>query len=266
MKFFITDETNITKDDKFEFFVYGGLVVDESEMRGMSRKVLALKKGFNIKKERPIKWGNINWKKEGVLDIEIHEKVKKEILSLVQKSNSKIIISLSPHDFYHEINFVSFKLKQNSEKYLRAQTWALNACLNKFNKYLENINKRGIVIADTFNEEHKNKITEHCFQLYPDGQDMPLNNIVYPTMQVTNEYSQIHQINDVVLGAITYSMREMTHNFMPIIKDNFWRSDIFDYNSILNKGLNIYPKNVHSTELKEKIQKLEAKFKRLIGI
>lgn len=50
MKFFITDESNITRDKKFEFFVYGGLIVDEECLYSLSKKILELKKMQILKK------------------------------------------------------------------------------------------------------------------------------------------------------------------------------------------------------------------------
>ncbi len=268
MRFFITDETNIKKDDKFEFFVYGGLVISELEVKALSRKLLALKRRFNIRKERPIKWNNINWKREGILDPEIHKNIKNEILNLVNQSNAKIIISLSPHDFYHTKTFIGIRINTifNHENYLRTLKFGVNTCLHRFNKYIESMHEKGIILADTFDHRYCPDMKDHCFSLYPDGSgEFPLSNIIYPVIQMENEYSQIHQINDIVLGAITYSMREMAENFFPIIKDNFWKGSD-NYLSIFGHGINIYPKSIATAHIQEKKEKLVQKFKRLMNI
>jgi hypothetical protein len=267
MKFFITDETNITRNDKFDFFVYGGMVVDELELKSLSKKIISLKKGFNIKEDRPIKWPNVKWNGEGVLDLDIHSRIKSLILEMVGRSKCKIIICLSPQDFYHNntiIERLKIKSKIDPEKHLRTQKYALNACLGKFDKLLLDTNDFGMILADSFNEQHRTELTKHSLSLYPSGGERELKNIVYPIIQVNNEHSHIHQINDVVLGAITYSMREMAENFLPIIKNNFWGSSDDGFLTIEGKGISIYPKKIATPQMEEKVQKLKEKFSRLI--
>ncbi len=277
MKFYITDESNITKDDKFEFFVYGGLIIDELEIRKLSEKLLELKSNFNIAKERPIKWPNVNWNKQGELDSDVNKKIKEKILGAVSLSGCRILIYLAPHDFYHEYkikiaNLTDIKISSyiDPKKYIKAQTYALNVCSQKFNKFLESINEVGMILADNFENSNPKEIIKHCSSLYTDGVkyssgvNTSLDRIVVPILQVNNEYSHIHQVNDVVIGAITYSMREMSENFLPIIKNNFWAGKFGDSNTIINYGINIYPKSTTTLEMTDKIKKIENKFKRLL--
>lgn len=103
----------------------------------------------------------------------------------------------------------------------------------------------------------------HCFDLYPSGVDVELNRIVSPVIEMDNEYSHIHQVNDVVLGAITTSMREMEHNFLPIIRDNFLKIGD-DHSTIIDNGICIYPKRSSSPLIVQKITTLGSKFQRLL--
>lgn len=262
MKFFITDESNISKDHKFDFFIYGGLVIDEKDVRKLSEKIINIKKSFNLKKERPIKWDNINWKKEGCLDKDIHRKIKELILETISKSDCKIIICLSPQDFYHDLSFVD-KIKEviNSQKHKRTQEYAINSSLGRFNSYLDSLDEKGMVLADTFNTSFKEYITSHCFSIFP----IEHPNIIYPIIQLDNEYSQLHQINDIVLGSITCSMKEASYNFLPLLRDNFWIIND-DITTIFRKGINIYPKNTNNPDMISKIQIVKEKFKRLLNI
>ena len=266
MKFYITDESNISKDSKFDFFVYGGLVVDDSEMHKLCSKIFGFKQSLGIKKERPIKWNNFNWNGEGTLDVTKHSKIKELILNLISRSNCEIIICLSPQDFYHDTSFTG-KIKSiiNPGLHLRTQKYAITDCLKKFNSYLEDKGVNGIVIADMFSTGSKKDMGLHCFSLYPDGDGTRLDQIIYPVIQIDDHYSQIHQINDVVLGAIVFSMKEGVHNFLPQLKENFWKKDS-DYLTILRRGINIYPRAPKLKSLEDKIKNLEEKFKRLIGI
>lgn len=267
MKFFITDETNVSKDDKLQFFIYGGLIVDENDLGLLSRKILAIKQGFNVKKERAVKWNNANWHNEGMLDSETHAKLKETVLKTVARSNAKIVVYLSPHDFYHESSLFDLlrRTNFNKEKYMRSQEYAINACLAKFDKYLKESGSKGMVLADMFQDEYKAGLAKHCFALYPNGIDVPLENIIYPVMQVADEYSQIHQVNDIVLGAISYSLRELSKNFLPVIRDNFWRGARSGEVTIMDFGINIYPKKETPNQiLNDKIAKVKAKFNRLL--
>lgn len=266
MKFFITDESNITKDNKFDFFVYGGLIVDDTEIKNLAKKLIGIKRGLNIKENRPIKWPNINWNNEGILDANLHSKIKSDILDVVSKSNAKILICLSPQDFYHDINIFGLKIRQSidRDKYLRAQIYGINSSVSKFNKYLDSINDVGIVLSDTFEQQYTKELTDHCLSLFPDGCYTKLDNVIYPIIQINNEHSEIHQINDVVLGAITCSLREMEKNFIPIIKNNFLGYSESGFDSVINSGINIYPKNIKTQQMREKVEKLKEKFKRLM--
>ncbi len=269
MKFFITDETNIVENCEFKFFIYGGLVVDESDMRSLCRKVLALKRGKNIDENRPIKWTNVKWGKEPKLDNAVHTEIKDEMLTLVGKSECKIILYLSPQDFYHINTIAGIKIKRSIDntKHLQTQQYAVNVCLGKFNEYLNSINKRGVVIADTFVDSFKKEMTSHCFETFSKGTNYSkLERVILPIMQIGNEYSQIHQLNDIVLGAIQFSLRESSYNFLPKIKDNFWKSHTANYMTVFGNGVNIYPKTAKSEHIRKITVETKEKFIRLIGI
>jgi len=80
VKVYFTDETNVNRNPQLGFFIYGGIVIDEVELKPLSQSVLEAKRRFGVAKERPIKWPNINWKGKGVLDPHVHEQIKEAIL------------------------------------------------------------------------------------------------------------------------------------------------------------------------------------------
>jgi len=266
MKIFFVDDSNISIDRKLEFFLYGGIAVDESDVLKLVKFLYGLKRDQRIKQERPIKWENINWHKEGILDPGKHKKIKEEVLNFVGQSSCKIIIYLAPHDFYHKID--SKKLPQeikfiiDPQKQIRALKFALNICLQKFNSYLDEDNNLGLVFADEFGgKKIKKYLTDYCFTLCPQGTRVSgLEHIVYPVINIDSEYSSVHQINDIVLGAIQHSLKEITYNFIPIIKKNFWG----DGKQIMGKGINIYPKKPKVQYIERKLETTQNKFKRLI--
>ncbi len=262
MKFYFTDETNVHRNPQLGFFVYGGIIVDESELRPLSEDIFKIKKQFGLEKERPIKWSNNKWHGHE-LDPLLHKEIKGLILDQFSRSSVKIIISLSPQDFYHSSTFLGIKRveKVDQEKQKVTHKYAINTSLQKFNHYLEEAGSLGMVLADNFAESMREYLTLHCFSLYPDGTTVsPLTNITFPVVQLNNEYSQLHQVNDVVLGCFSYSMMEMSVNLLPRMTNNFWHGDKDNIMSILGRGFNTYPKRPQSLQLQKEIQLLKDKF------
>lgn len=263
MKIFITDETNITRDDKFEFFVYGGLIIDQNEVKALSTKLIEFKKELGIEIERPIKWSNVKWNGKGILDLDIHKKIKEKMLDEVVNSGCKIIIYLAPNDFHHIKNFIGLKTyhKFDENRYIQSQKYALNVCCFKFDKLLIKEDDHGLIFADEFMKGIKSEISKHCEDLYPNGKDYKYERISMPIMQLNNDKSLLHQFNDVVLGAITCSMREMEFNFLPKLKTLFLTDET---GKILGYGINIYPKRPKTNIIKNQLITLQSKFERLL--
>ncbi len=264
MKIFITDEANLNKDDKFEFFVYGGLVINEDAIKDLSTKLILLKQEFGVDKNRPIKWSNINWSKKGELDPELHKKIKDRMISEVVSSNCKIIIYLAPQDFHHNRSLRDLRFFHTFDqyKYIRSQKYAMNVCCHKFDQLLQNEDQYGLVFADTFMKTINKDMTDYCASLYPDGGNYEYKRIAMPIMQLDNEHSLLHQFNDVILGAITCSMREMSFNFLPKLKNSFYKDN---ENKINRYGINIYPKQPKTQEIEKQLLRLRDKFERLLN-
>lgn len=263
MRLFIVDDCNDSWDAKMEFFIYGGIVVPESEAKTLAEGLLALKKEAGVAKERPVKWTNNKWNGEEPLDPEIHADLKEKILALVAASGIKIIVCASPQTFFHRGAVKKngeVKMVIDAETLKRTQKYGLNDSLGKFNTFLEQEGELGFVLADKFVDSIKGEMDGHCFTLFPThGQ------IIHPVVQVDNEESHLHQINDVVLGAIYFSLREMEHNFLPVIRDNFWMTTPGEYPSILHKGFTIFPLMAKYPHIQQSKKNLQDKLLRLIS-
>lgn len=263
MRLLIADECNLTWDDKFDFFVYGGIVINEQDIKPLAEELLGLKKKSGIEKIRPIKWTNNKWKGSPVLDSEIHADIKTKVLDLIASTQSKIIVCLSPQVFYHKVNNDYTKMVIDPETQKRTQEYALNDVLEKFNWFLEEEGELGMVLADNFGDSLKSHMHEHCVGLFPKS---TLDRIVHPVIQLDNQHSYLHQINDVVLGAIYYSLREMELNLLPKLKDSFWMGKSgSSYPDILEKGFTVYPQLPRRLKLAENKKNLQKKFLRLIS-
>ncbi|MBP9842828.1 MAG: hypothetical protein KBC62_02370 [Candidatus Pacebacteria bacterium] len=264
MELLITDECSITWDTNIGYFIYGGIVVNETEAKPLAEAVLKIKQQFGLPKKRPIKWNNIKWQGT-TLDEEVQRNVKDAVLTVFSESQSKIIVCLSPHNFYHNQTIKSngkAKMSIDPATQVRSHEYGLNDVLCKFDSYL-GLDKYGMVLADKFGEAVKSHMDQHCRDCFPNGTRNLLTNIVHPVIQLDNEDSHLHQINDVVLGAIYMSLREMEHNFLPRIKNNFWSSE-GENPTILGYGFNVYPLAPRFGTYQRAKSNLQRKFNRLI--
>ena len=264
MKIYLTDETNAHRNPLLGFFIYGGIVVDETELKPLSQGVLDIKSKYGVPKERPIKWPNKNWSEGEEIPSGTHIAVKDALIDLFAASSAKIIVCLSPQDFYIVRKFIGYEIQRvlDVEKQKRTQKYAMNDVLKKFDQFLDEDSSLGMVLADDFPENMKAHLTEHCFAIFPTGTSASLlQNIAYPVLQVSNEYSQLHQLNDVILGAIGHSLKEMAApNLLPKLKDHFWAGEPGNIMSILGRGFNTYPLLPQVPRLQEDLGALRDKF------
>lgn len=144
----------------------------------------------------------------------------------------------------------------------RSHEYGLNDALFKFNRLLSEGDELGMVLADEFNEAFKSYMTDYCFDKFP---NTSLDRIAYPVIQLKNEFSHLHQINDIILGAICFSLREMGHNFLPVIKDNFWGMNDKP-TEVFYKGFTIFPEVAKYQHIREAKRKIKEKFVRQCGI
>ena len=56
------------------------------------------------------------------------------------------------------------------------------ASLNKFDQYLCECGELGMVLADTFTDDFKQHMKQHCFSIFPDGGIRTMSRIVYPSL------------------------------------------------------------------------------------
>jgi hypothetical protein len=266
MHIFVTDDCNDSWDEKMDFFLYGGLAIPESEARSFAVQLNKIKKSNNVDIKRPIKWTNNGWHGDPPLDTEIHASIKEEVLQLVAGSESKIIVCASPQYFFHQSSSKEGKEKMviDQAALQRTQEYGLNDALKKFNSFLRANEDLGFVIADKFVTSIKNHMDSHCQTLFPGT--FPVSDlIIHSVVQINNEDSALLQINDVVLGAIYFSLREMEQNFLPKIKDNFWMSASEDYASIIGKGFTVFPLIPKYPHIAQAQLGMKRKFSRLIN-
>ncbi len=266
MELLIADECSLTWDTQVGFFIYGGIVVNETEARPLAIKLLEIKQKYTLPKERPVKWNNAKWN-GSTLDEEVHKNIKDEVLTIFTESSAKIIVCMSPHQFYHNPSLGKdgkIIMSIDPATQTRSHEYGMNDLLGKFSRYVGNENY-GMVLADEFGSAVKAHMEAHCANSFPENSKYNIDNIIHPVIQLNNEGSYLHQINDVVLGAIYFSFREMEHNFLPRIKNNFWAVDSGTGLKITGNGFNIYPLRPQYEWCQTANRNLQLKFNRLIS-
>lgn len=263
MKIFFTDETNISRDRQLEFFVFGGVIVEISQIRPIVARLNEIKHGRGIDIYRPIQWSN---KGREPLDPTVHTLIKADVLSLVSEMDFSIIMYLTLQDLYHRYTIEDdFDMRAVIDLNLRKRTqqYAMNVCTHKFNSVLENDKDLGMILTDSFDNSIEDHMANHCMRLFYEGGDFSqLTNIFYTAIQTDEECSPLHQINDVVLGAVQHSLKELHKNFLPNLKNKF----LADSDGIIiGHGFSVYPLRPAVPEYKEAIQKVVEKFDRLIN-
>lgn len=268
MKLFVADECSVSWDERIGFFIYGGLVIDEADARSLAQELLSIKSERGIPKERPVKWTNNKWR-GSLLDEGLHKETKDAVLTLVETSAIKIIVCLSPHSFYHTLKpkvDKSIKMILDLDAHTRTHEYGFNDAVSKFNNYL-GTTEWGLVLVDRFGDSVKTHMDAHCANIFPNNITKPrMDRIIHPIIQLENEESYLHQINDVVLGAIFYSLREMELNLLPKLRSNFWCRDAgVGADGILGYGFTVYPRMPQYDSVAIHKARVETKFLRLVG-
>ena len=242
------------------------MIIEESIIRDLVINYIKIRKSKRIRDDAEIKWTNVN-----DLDPTEQKILKNDILNLIKETDCRIIIYLAPQDFYHKLKLETqngikkIKFQMDKNKYLKALQYATNICLQKFNQYLACIGERGLMLADE-SGSCKKEIQKHCFSLYPEGTSRSaLNQIAYVTIPIDSLYSPIHQINDVVMGAIQHSLKEYKNNFLPLIKDRFWSEMRNGQSTIIGYGFNVYPISADTQWMQKMLERVKDKFIRRIS-
>lgn len=270
MRFFFVDDSNTAIDDKLGFFVFGGLVVDPSTIRDLLFVLRSIKNKYGIPLRRPVKWQNAKWQgKSGPLDASVHQQMKSDVLKAVGSTTSRIIIYLAPHNFYHRSIAGSGDSKKqviDPQLQIKALKFTFNVCFQKFNFFLGREKCFGIVLSDSFPDNIAGELLTHCYDLHVSGTRYSyLEKVIQPTIFIKLELSEMHQVNDIVLGAIQSSLKEISPNLLSVIRENFWAVNSDKGWTPLNYGINIYPKFGKTDHIRKKVELLTYKFGHLLN-
>ncbi|MBI2054645.1 MAG: DUF3800 domain-containing protein [Candidatus Sungbacteria bacterium] len=261
---FFTDESNVQGSDaqEYDLSIYGGLILDEVKFRELTNFLYELKRKYVLKQQIELKWGfHEVWKnmvKVGHIDKnftaqnqpalykssrEDYDKLKEEVLDEISRTKAKVIVAVRPN------KLLGSSIGQRVE-------YSIDAVARKFEKVLGREKDFGIILADELRKKLKGEDVidyEYILELCYNGSGLiHLDRLISIVPTVDSCISPIHQINDILLGAIQYYMLEFIRklkgkdkNFnlatrlMGKISKNFYRSRGGRYT--INSGLLLYP-------------------------
>lgn len=292
MLIFFTDESYVygQEMEQYGLSIYGGLILDKTLFRDLTNFLYDLKERYFLPQKVELKWRyEMVWdemRRFGPLSKEVtkkthpdifetykhdYNKLKEEILDKVAGSKAKIVVAIRPNRL----------LNASLEEKVR---YSLEAVCRKFEKILQSKNDlHGLVLADELVKRLKDEETidyEYILNLCYDGSgSVSMDRVISVIPTINSRISPIHQINDILLGAIQYYSLE----FMRTLKDeswdmkeakrlfskfvgNFYKSSTGSYT--INNGILFYPpKNSRqATKAGIFLDKLEAKLKEDFGI
>jgi len=255
------DESGIGSKQS-NFFMLGALCINDEALKDIGKGVRDIKNSFKIPPDVEIKWSisqtNELLAKKSLQPItyETHKEIKKQLINLImQLDQDKVFIlwAISPLAFY-----IKFKW--------RSYDYALNVLLKKLKENLEGYKTTGIVLIDELSglavgmsaPEIRNLMEDYIHTFQGDEQNSSLTLFV-PSVNSTISYG--HQVNDIIIGAISYYLYKIHQP-----KDDV-TPDIIDYinqlsknipanfrsdkkNAVYNAGIMLYPKRIIREDLK----------------
>lgn len=286
MYIFFTDESKVQgRDGKgYRLSIYGGLVLEKEQIQELTNYIYDLKDSYLYPQTLELKWGFKpvweNMKKVGFIQNDFtprnepdlyknlqsdYEEVKSKILDKIAASAVKIVIAIRPNKL----------LGASEEKDIE---YSVGAITKKFRKILVDHDKCGIILADELKKRLKDTdvidyeyILNSCSS---NRQNLDGGKLLLVVPTVDSCVSPIHQINDILLGAIQYYMLSFmrklnddtwdmskANSLVTKIADKFYKSRNGGY--IINNGILLYPPKITRRETRAGIflNKLEEQLK-----
>lgn len=268
MFLYCVDEAS--NDPRGEFFVFGGITVQDYAIVSLVKAIDNIKKtclGFSLPREVEIKWNFEKTKRiikkatQKEITKEQHVLIKNAILSEVSKLGKDdlgITLYIVPYHFFTNDGWKSYQI-------------AMNICFGKFEDYLTRKNSYGIVLIDELQgiktkntagksidlskDELRGHILFYILSLYESGtgkKTIPHIPLIIPN--IISTLSGLHQINDLILGSFQYYLQYVfstngTRRLSISIVTKFIRNFHVNFESpdkiaALNCGISIYPQNI----------------------
>jgi hypothetical protein len=266
MLFFYTDESEVQAQEgnAIGLTIYGGLILGDEELQMLTDLVYDLKKRYLIPTNVELKWRFKSvWdemKRVGYIPQDMtqsnsreaydswrsdYDDIKSEILNTLANSEIKIVVAIRPNRL----------LNTSPEKIIE---YSIGAATKKFEKILAREEEYEIIMADELPRRLRTTDFidyEYILSLCCIGRDRAFRNILSIVPTISSHISPIHQVNDIVLGAIQYYILEFIRKqqdqnrdiskaveILQTLNHNFYKSN--DGVHVINSGILLYPPKV----------------------
>jgi hypothetical protein len=290
MLIFFTDESLADRGgaEAHQVSIYGGLILSEKTFYDLTTFLYQLKDNYVFRQEVEVKW-NFDGFWDNLRKVQLNKSVtrkshpqlyesykpdflrfKQEILEKVSQSDAEIIVAVRPN-----------KLLNASEKQI--VEYSIDAVARKFEKVLERRNECGIILADELPKRVDPTAVidyQYVLQLCCRGSRGVAFRRLLAIMPTMNSHlSPIHQINDIILGALQFYVLEFIRSqsdpsrttekaklILEKIVPKFHRAIGGKY--VINNGVLMYPPKItrRNTQAGRFMTALEEQLKTDFGI
>ncbi len=264
---FFADESIVNRGgaEDYDLSIYGGIVLDEATFDELSQFIYKIKDKYVLPQELEIKWRfesywenmiKVRYLEKGItkkthpaLYMSFkpdHAQLKNQILEKIAASSAKIIIAIRPNKL----------LGASDEQKIE---YSIGAVARKFEKLLQKTNDLGIILADELPKRINSKsVIDHQYILKlccRGSGTIHFKHLISIVPTINSSISPIHQINDVLLGAVQYYILEFirqlsdpTRNadqargILSKIIGNFLKAQPGQF--VINNGILMYPPKV----------------------
>ncbi|WP_108127316.1 DUF3800 domain-containing protein [Saccharospirillum mangrovi] len=249
MNIFIADETNNEPSEQVKFFIYGGIIVDSTNVRNIVSDVRNLRNELRISDNEKLKF-NIRSCPTNLSRTE-HTEAKSRILDIAATNNVRVIINCVLHAI----------ARNNSKNELVEMTSA--TAFRRFNDYCSETHTPGFVMADQWPVDNGFGFLESCINggiSYRGGTTARLP-WIHAFSQVSDNSTPLMSVADIVLGSFRWCINnqdktDVNTALMPRIAGLMWYSGATNNRSILNRGLNFSPREVLVEKYKDQYTEL----------
>lgn len=197
MHVLLVDEANMPPKEG-QFFLYGGLIVEATEIPKLSRKVDVIRQRYGYGPGDNLKFSN-----QSGIDADTHVRVKKKVLRQIEKAGGQFIV-----------NVVLDRILASQEPTDYAEK-AINVITQRYHEFLTYHDSHGIVLMDRVDRSQVNKTLNDMASRFQSGLQFPegyrkVNDRILLFGMTNNNSSNLSSCADIVLGSFSYVVNSVT--------------------------------------------------------
>ena len=240
MHWFVTDETN-NDFVSGTFFIYGGLVVTDSQLQEVHTAVQAIRSKYGYLPGDSLKFHTRS--RPTQVSIADSKAAKREVIEALERIGARLLIYVILHD-----------IAQSQTPDTR-QKWALNTVTYAYYRLLIEENAGGVFMMDRDDEQHTHLAS--LFQNGPkmaDGRHVAVSDRIFLFGMSANNSSHLSSAVDIALGGFRYCVNTaggdgaqvVAGEIFPPLARMLWGREVGGTKYIRDRGFHSMPK----TEIK----------------